>query len=202
MTRNDIVKSAIIGFVIALLLLSIGENIELAFPMKESLWITLAAFPLLAGLGMSVAGRLGSHIPVLFQAAKFLLVGALNTFVDLGVLNFLIATTGIASGIGYSIFKAVSFIVAVINSYFWNKYWTFQTKDASLQQTRNEFIQFFGVSVIGFFMNVGTASFVVNVIRPQFGLSENLWANIGALTATFVALSWNFLGYKFIVFKK
>ena len=65
-----------------------------------------------------------------------------------------------------------------------------------------EFGQFFIVTLIGLGLNVGVASFVVNVIGPQFGLNETLWANIGGITAAFGVTVWNFIGYKFIVFKK
>jgi len=131
------------------------------------------------------------------QAVKFILVGILNTFVDLGVLNLLIFTTGIASGFGYSVFKGVSFTVAVVNSYILNKFWTFKTTGS--------FGKFFIVSLIGFGVNVGVASVVVNIIGNQllsFGVSEKIWANVGAIAATFCAMIWNFIGYKFMVFKK
>ena len=132
---------------------------------------------------------------MLWQIAKFILIGGFNTLIDLGVLNILIFATGITSGLGFSLFKGTSFLVAVSNSYFWNKRWTFRSK-------KDVFLQFFTVSAVGFVLNVGTASFVVNVITPQFELSEQLWANIGAITGTLVVMTWNFLGYKFVVFKK
>jgi len=136
---------------------------------------------------------------IVSQAIKFILVGVLNTLVDLGVLNLLIWAFGIYSGFGYSAFKGISFTVAVINSYFLNKFWTFKMRET--EGVKREFAQFFIVSLIGFGINVGVASFVVNVVGPQFGLGSKLWANVGAIYATFAAMSWNFLGYKFIVFK-
>ncbi|MBI2626236.1 MAG: GtrA family protein [Candidatus Nealsonbacteria bacterium] len=133
------------------------------------------------------------------QAIKFVLVGALNTLVDLGVLNLLIFTSGISTGFAYSAFKGVSFTVAVINSYFLNKFWTFKGQGGAT--ARKEFTQFFIVSFVGFGINVGVASLVVNIIGPQLGIGDKLWANVGAICATFAAMTWNFLGYKFIVFK-
>lgn len=136
---------------------------------------------------------------IIRQAAKFILVGTLNTLIDLGVLNLLIFTSGISSGFGYSAFKGISFIAAVINSYFLNKFWTF--KALKTERAKEEFAQFFIVSMIGFGINVGVASLVVNMIGAQFGITPKIWANIGAITATLVGMTWNFLGYKFIVFK-
>lgn len=136
---------------------------------------------------------------IIKQAAKFVLVGILNTLLDFGVLNLLIFASGISSGFGYSLFKGASFTVAVVNSYFLNKLWTFKNQGEG--KAKKEFVQFFIVSFIGFSINVGIASLVVNIISPQFGLGPKLWANVGAICATFAAMTWNFLGYKFIVFK-
>lgn len=129
------------------------------------------------------------------QVVKFGVVGVSNTLVDFAVLNFLIFFTGIASGTPFTAFKTISFTVAVSNSYFWNKRWTFRSE-------KKVFVQFLAVSVVGMLLNVGTASFVVNFVGPQFGLSEQVWANIGAIVGTLVVMTWNFLGYKLVVFRK
>ncbi|MDO8663552.1 MAG: GtrA family protein [Candidatus Wildermuthbacteria bacterium] len=143
------------------------------------------------------------NLLIIRQAVKFVLVGGLNTLIDLGVLNLLIFMTGIATGFGYSAFKGISFTVAVVNSYIWNKRWTFKGSESN--KGAKEFGQFLVVSLIGFGINVGIASLVVNVIGNPFvfsGISAKLWANAGAIIATFCTMTWNFVGYKFIVFKK
>ena len=132
---------------------------------------------------------------VLRQIIKFVIVGAFNTLVDLAILNLLIFASGIASGAPFVFFKGISFLVAVTNSYFWNRRWTFRSD-------KQVFIQFFLVSTVGLLLNVGTASFLVNILGPQFGLSKTIWANVGAVGATLVVMTWNFLGYKFVVFRK
>lgn len=196
MKKTDTIISVVIGFLIGVFFLVVLKNIGVKIPYS---WLFLIIFPPLVLFGMFVATLIGRKFLVFWQAAKFILVGILNTFVDLGVLNFLILISGIASGLGYSVFKGISFIVAVINSYFWNKFWTF--KKPKMVQPGKEFLQFFIVSLIGFGINVGIASLVVNVVGSQFGLSEKIWANVGAIIATFCGMTWNFLGYKFIVFK-
>lgn len=135
-----------------------------------------------------------------YQVIKFILVGILNTFVDLGILNILILASGAVSGLLYSAFKGVSFIAAVINSYFLNKFWTFKKKET--RKNQREFTRFFVIAVFGFGINIGVASWLVNAVGPQFGLSPKIWANVGAVSATFVSMFWNFLGYKFFVFQK
>jgi len=194
--KSDIIISIIIGFLIGVLFLIIFKNVEAEIPYR---WLLPIVFPFLTLLGIFLAAFIGRKLLIVWQAAKFLLVGALNTFIDLGVLNLLILISGIASGGLYSVFKGISFAIAVINSYFWNKFWTF--KRSKTTAPGKEFLQFFIVSVIGFSINVGAASLVVNVIGPQFGLIAEVWANIGAIVAALCGMVWNFLGYKFIVFK-
>lgn len=196
MKKSDILAAVIIGEISAWLALLIFRNIQLELPFWWGLPIVL---PILSLIGLWIASILGKRLFIIYQAAKFLLVGILNTLIDLGVLNFLILITGVTSGLNFSFFKGISFLVAVVNSYFWNKFWTFEKRE--ITKAPEEFAQFFTVALIGLGINVGVASLVVNVIGPQFGLSEKIWANIGAITATFIGMTWNFLGYKFIVFR-
>lgn len=151
---------------------------------------------------------------VLYQVIKFSMVGMLNTLIDLGILNILIWLSGIASGPAYSIFKGISFTAAVVNSYFCNKFWTFRKErdcprrglslsscEKEAAASEGDFVKFLAVALAGLLINVGVASLVVNLIGPCFGLSEKIWANAGAVAASLIGLAWNFLGYKFWVFK-
>ncbi|MDX1535624.1 MAG: GtrA family protein [Candidatus Spechtbacterales bacterium] len=207
--RGDIVGALVIGELVAWLLfvmakvnaheLPIPKGVAEAVTSNMAAMVMAVALPILSVIGLYVAYLLAKKISAIYQAAKFALVGALNTFVDLGVLNLLIFVTGITTGRTVSGFKGISFIVAAINSYAWNKWWTFESKKENIGK---EFTQFMVVSTIGFFLNVGTLDFFVNVIGPQFNIAPALWANIGALAGTLVVLIWNFVGYKFWVFKK
>lgn len=143
------------------------------------------------------------RFPFVQQFAKFFIVGIMNTGVDLVILNILMFATKQNQGIYYSAFKAISFTAAVIFSYYVNKHWTFQ--DKTTEDSRKKFYQFIGVSLIGAVVNVTVATLVVNILRPMIGIaliSPQLWGNIGALSGTAIGLFWNFVGYKFIVFKK
>lgn len=133
------------------------------------------------------------------QFFKFSVVGVLNTAIDLGVLNILIRVSGIAAGFYFSLFKSVSFLAAVINSYFWNKYWTFKIVE---KPKTGELFKFFSVNLVGLVINTGIASLIVNFIEAPVGISAKLWANIGALIAVGASLVWNFIGIKFVAFKR
>lgn len=140
------------------------------------------------------------------QLSRFLAVGVLNTGVDLAVLNVETILTGIKDGSGYAVQKGLSFFVAVVFSYFLNKRWTFQ--DTSTTQRTKKFSQFFVVSIMGAVVNVSTATAVVTYVKvlanPALNLAlltDQVWVNIGALAGAGAGFLWNFVGYKFLVFK-
>jgi putative flippase GtrA len=197
MEKKDAKISLIIGLLIGIFFFIILKNIGIEIP---HLWLLIIVFPPLSLLGMLIVSLLGKKFLIILQAGRFVLVGAFNTFIDLGVLNILIWLSGTASGAWYSIFKAISFLVATTNSYFWNKHWTFNKKSENGFAAK-EFSKFLAVTAIGLLVNVGIASFIVNIIGPQFEISKEIWATIGALIATLFAWVWNFLSSKFIVFK-
>ena len=179
----------------------IKTNLEVFFtPLNIFLKFLPVILPFLAIFYIFIGSLFKNKSQAIFQFFKFTLVGSLNTFIDFGVLNFLMFIFQITFGWGYSIFKAISFSAAVINSYFWNKFWTFQKTET--KAGGKEFSKFYLVTLIGFLINVGIASFIVNVIGPQFGFSKVIWANIGAFIAVLCAFIWNFLGSKLLVFKK
>jgi len=149
---------------------------------------------------MSFLNKITEKYPTLYQFFKFAVTGIINTVVDFGVLNLLILASDKSSGVYFSIFKGISFTAAVMNSYFFNRFWTF--KDRQEKNPGAQFGKFILISLIGFGVNVGVASLIVNVIGAQFGIGEHLWANIGAISATAVSWVWNFTGYKFWAFKK
>ena len=197
MKKTDIIISPIIGFFIGVFFFVSLRTLGINIPYS---WLLLIVFPPLTLFCLFIASVIGKKFLALYQMAKFVLVGALNTMVDLGVLNFLMWTLGIYAGIFYSVFKGISFLAASTNSYFWNKHWTFQKKEETF--ARQEYFKFLLIVAIGFLINVGIATLVVNIIGPQFGIAEELWANVGAFTAVLFAWIWNFTGAKFIVFRK
>lgn len=133
------------------------------------------------------------------EAWRFVIVGIINTFVDLGVLNLLIQATHTGQkGFDFMLIKTTSFLVAVLNSYFLNRSWTFRDKGRQ-KSFLHSGSQFLIVSLIGAVVNVGTASYVATFISPISGL-EKLWPSAAALVGTACSFVWNFIGYKYIVF--
>ena len=214
LAKRDFYLSTLAGLFIGLLILPVINAAKpefFNFPIALSVIIF---FLIATPLGILVASLIGAKIPIIWQIAKFGVTGVMNFLVDLGVLSLLIVIfqevleielketilgLGILILTYYSICKGTSFIVANVNSYFWNKFWTFEDKSSEKQVT--EFTQFFVVSLVGFFINVLVASYVFKAINMP-GFTPEQWGLIGAAVGSVAGLAWNFLGYKFIVFKK
>lgn len=197
--KKDIRISFFLGISTGILLLFVFKNIGLA-GLEARVIIAIVI-----GLGLSfaivywVGNWFSKRWPAIIQFVKYGLTGGLNTLIDLGVLNLLIWFTDIASGWHYSLFKFLSFLIGVTNSYFWNKYWTFQVSE---KPEPKEFLKFFMVNLVGLGLNVSIASIAVNVIGAPAGIGEKAWASVGAIMATFIVIFWNFFGMKLIVFRR
>jgi len=198
MNKKDLLLVTIIGGAVGILVQPMIQNLV----ASPTFFIRVGAFLgflILAPLALTIAYFLSKILPVLYQFAKFGAVGVLNSFIDFGILNLLIFLFSIGSGLWFSIFKAISFLCATTNSYFWNKYWTFESSN---KPKVSEAAKFYTIAIIGGFLNVSVASLIFSGInRPEY-IPVNLWANVAALGGILSAFIWNFLGYKFVVFKK
>jgi putative flippase GtrA len=124
-------------------------------------------------------------------------VGMLNTALDFVVLNIFVYFFGTgANGELFIFFKSVSFLAAVTNSYLLNKWWVFEHDTAI---SVKEPLIFFIISCVGLLINV-SVSFAMFTLFVQ-NVSQQFAANIGALMGSVVVFAWNFVGYRFFVFK-
>ena len=134
------------------------------------------------------------------QIGKYGVIGVLNTFLNAGIYNVLIFTTDIVSGFIIDLFFIFAFIITVTNSFFWNRYWTFE--QTSAESAGRDVFQFFFVSAIVAIVNMGILHIIVNVIGAPAGIDLKIWANIALAFTIITAFFGNFFGYKFLVFKK
>ena len=196
MQRRDLLLSLAAAFLIALYLLPTLINTNLIFKIPQPLLLLVVALPILTPIAIFIAWYIAKKNKLLWQLAKFALVGVLNTAIDFGILNFFIGMTGVASGAGIILINTTSFSTALVNSYFWNRDWVFgQTK-------KSNFLTFMLVTLIGLSINTGVVYILTTYIQPILVTSPTLWANLAKVAATVLSLIWNFTGYKLIVFKK
>ena len=195
---RDLVFGAINGAFIGILAPFIFSNLTLKLPVP--IFIFAPLLTLLSALGIAVGYWLSKIRPFFFQLSKFGLIGVTNTVVDLGIYNLFIYMSDVSSGYMIAVFKSFSVLAAIVNSYIWNKFWSFEKR--GVRNIREEFTQFLMVSLVGLLLNVSITAFVVNIIGAPAGFADKTWANVGGLTASILVLTWNFVGYKFFVFKK
>jgi putative flippase GtrA len=132
---------------------------------------------------------------------KFSVVGTLGTVIDFGILNLLILTFGFSKALA----KTCSFTMAVINSFIWNRLWTF--REARDRPIGPLLVQFFLVSVGGLLLNqviflsldawvlgeAGVLAAPMAALALNIGLAHyKLAYNLSNAVATIIVLFWNF----------
>jgi len=121
------------------------------------------------------------------QFIKFGLVGVSSTVIDWGI--YLILTR--FAGIYYLMAKILSFSFAVINSYVWNRRWTFRSNDP---QKLRQFIKFLIIALVGVVLNTLIMYIVVDYIHLN-----DLY---GLVISSAIVMFWNFLANKFYTFRE
>jgi putative flippase GtrA len=125
------------------------------------------------------------------QAARFVVVGGLNTLVDLGAFYLL----GLIPGMPHVAAKGVSYVLGICNSFVWNKYWTFSAGKS--KRGGREFAIFFAVNLPPLIVNV-----VVFTVLGIWIDSGTLWVRMAkAVAAAVVSVAWNFMGSRYIAFR-
>jgi putative flippase GtrA len=134
---------------------------------------------------------------------KFALVGISGAVVDFGVFNLLSSILGVDSTIS----QAVSFSLAVINNFIWNRLWTYpETRRSSLLKP---FIQFGVVNVIG----LGIRTILFRLIEPQmitlaaetlpnFKQPSIIGHNLTLAFVILIVMLWNYFANRYWTFKE
>lgn len=197
MTRRDVFILVIMGGMVAVftrpIILHLG--VELAPPGAWLLMLGVPAVYLVAGW---VGWQIGHWFPAFWQVTKFIAVGVLNVAIDFGVLNLISLTTGIVAGAGVGGINVFGFVLALSNSYVWNKWWVFRGAE---RPWGGEAVRFIAVNVSALiFVSVSLA--LITRVTPPLGLRPAEWENVVKAMLTVLAAAGTFSGLKFLVFKQ
>ena len=197
MNRKDLYASVVIGAAVGLLIQPILANtltsVHLTLVVRVGIFVFFAVF---APFALWLCSLIGKLWKAFYQFGQFAAVGTLNSFIDIGVFNLETFFYGSLPGaLLFAVFKAISFLCATTNSFFWNRNWTFGSKD---KVNAGEVTGFYTVAIIGWAANVAVATLVKSV-GPDTKLWVDIVAPVAGILVTFI---WNFVGYKYFVFKK
>lgn len=203
MKRGDIIAASVIGAAVGILVQPVLSNTPLADHLTFTFrFVIFLGFLVLAPLALFIAYLISKVWPGIYQFAKFAAVGTLNSFIDLGVFNLETVLYG-TSNIGlilFATFKAISFLCGTTNSFFWNKFWTFSSKEKAKV---GQVAWFYGIAIAGWILNVGIATLVKSFGPTGSESAIKLWVNIvSPLCGIAASFIWNYIGYKYFVFKK
>ena len=135
---------------------------------------------------MTEISRIGSKW--LVQALKFGAVGILNTAIDLGL--YFVLTRWLGLGALPILAKSLSYSAGILNSFLWNKSWTFRSRAG----TWATLIPFILTNLVGLAINTGMLQLCLKTLH----LPELMALGLATLTT----LVWNFVISKFVVFKE
>lgn len=207
-SMQDLWRAAIAGEAIAILSLPVLKNLNFlemlaarGVTFNQFLFIWLIALPATSALGLYLAHRsIGFLGPMIFELAKYGIVGWLNTFLQAGTFNLLILMTGIAVGLWVDGFAVASFAVAITNGFFWNKFWTFGA--GNTQRGEKEYAKYVFVTSITSLLGLLLLHIIINMIGAPQGIDEKVWANIALAILMPISFFGNFFGSKIFVFKR
>ena len=199
---RDLFFAALNGLFIGIFAPVIFQNIGSSLPVSRPVFALILTVICVLGVATGyVLSRLHPKIRFFFQLAKFGLIGTANFVVDLGIFSLFVWMTGITEGPAIILFNVISVSIAIINSYIWNKFWSFGERSTDEAKIRKQFFQFVAVSVAGLIINT-LVTYTVNEVGNVFAIEKTTWTVIAKASASVIVLVWNFVGYKFFVFKR
>jgi dolichyl-phosphate beta-glucosyltransferase len=133
------------------------------------------------------------------QLIRYVIVGIINTCVNVAFLNLFMFVSGIHNGRWVVVFSLVSFLITVIQAFFWNKYWVFQ--HSGFQNSLRIYGSFFAVASIMAIVAAAILYTLTTIIGAPHGISPALWANIAIAITIPISFIGNFLGNRLLVFK-
>lgn len=198
MNKIDYYLAGFLGFLTGVFVIPTAFN--LGIKSQIILLVIPLVLPPVFVLGLWLSNFIARKISFVGQFGKFAAVGFLNTAIDFGVLNILSALSGITAGFIVGGVNVPGFIIALFNSYLWNKLWVFGSKEK--ENLFQDMPKFLAVTFVGLLLNSSIVILATTYVPPVFVESSKAWLNLAKVFATITNLIWNFLGYRLVVFRE
>jgi len=157
------------------------------------------------------------------QIAKFMIVGGSSFVIDAGLHKYLmfgapwrgdllsqatgtwlvhlanggaVVTAEAAHDVAFTFFKFFSSSLAILNSFVWNRQWTFGIRGRT--ERGEQLAKFIAVSVTGLVLNILISSAMNRMVS---GSNERSWL-VATIVATGIVAVWNFCGQRFYAFRR
>jgi putative flippase GtrA len=202
-----LVLGRLIGFLVGDFLREWGIDIGLYWGIL--IWIIFPVFSLFC---LWVVHAIGRKFLAVFQLAKFVLVGAGATIIDLKIFEFLAWLFLEQVPFAPIVAKSISFLTSTSLKYWGNKYWAFQeyqlpsephfdVAQDDQRDIKTEMAQFFFITLVGLLIDTIAFYFFMQM-DSSISLPAGIWLKLSVIFAALTAALWNFLGYKYLVFRR
>jgi putative flippase GtrA len=150
------------------------------------------------GIEMPFVSPKRSSARIVVQFLRFCAVGGLNTFVDVFAFNLLIWVFPTQDSGLLVIFNSLAYLIGAVNSFCWNKLWTFRQRS---ETTNDQIVRFALITSLGIICNDAFLWLATNILT-SLSLTSILWVNVAKVSAIAGSVTVSYIGMRFGVFTK
>jgi putative flippase GtrA len=151
-----------------------------------------------SGIEMPIVSTKRSPARIAVQFLRFCVVGGMNTFVDVFTFNLLIWVFPTQDSGLLVIFNSLAYLIGAVNSFCWNKLWTFRQRS---EATNDQIARFALVTSLGIICN-DAFLWLATTILTSLSLTSILWVNVAKVSAIAGSVTVSYIGMRFGVFTK
>lgn len=138
------------------------------------------------------------RLNLFLQFLRFCAVGGLNTFVDVLIFNLIVWSFPTQDSGLLVIYNSVAYTAGALNSFCWNKLWTFRQRSSA---SSDQLTRFMLVTSLGIICNDAFLWLATNILT-SLSLSNFIWINVAKISAIAGSVAVSYLGMRFSVFTK
>ena len=135
-------------------------------------------------------------VTTLVQLLRFGLVGSINTLIDLIAFNILVWMFPTKDTSALILFNSLAYAIGAINSFLWNKLWTFKH---SSEVTGTQLLRFAIVTCFGVVCN-DVFLWLITTLLNSFSATGFVWTNVAKISAIVGSVAVSYIGMRFSVF--